>query len=660
VGQVRDSSLVDAAREAIARDAWTDAHDLLTQADREGDLDPGDLGMLARAAYLTGHPEEAITVWERAHGIQVRNGNQAGAAETAVRVSELLLDAGQFSAYQGWVRRAEGLLRSLPESPTHGQFAVAESFSAFIHGDLDTALASARQAIVVGTRVDDPASRILGRNVEGRILIFQGQKEEGLALLDETIVAAVSGELDPFSAGIVYCSAVCGTQAMAEYERAEEWTDSMERFCARHATGSFHGWCRVHRAEIKRLRGLWREAEAEARQGLEEVSHYVRMERGWPLYEIGLIRLRLGDLAGAEEALLEAHELGWDPQPGLALVRLAQGRVEAAAVSIREALDEPSQVSSWERPPNSDFRLAPLLEAQVEIASAAGDLDRARWAADELDRLAGILGTKAFRAMAAIARGRVLLMEGDGTTARRSLATGVQQWRELGAPYETARARVGLAAAYRMEGMEERALMELKAAGSTFGRLGAKLDARLAAESAAEMGRSAPASERSEKVFVFTDIVKSTNLVELIGDEAWGHLVRWHNTTLASLVSKHGGEVVRTTGDGFFVTFDDPRQALECAVAIQRALDDHRREQGFSPVVRIGMHRAAATREGKDWSGAGVHAAARVGSLAEGDEILVTRDTAEQSGGAFAFSEPRTVQVKGITEPLDVVSVEWR
>jgi class 3 adenylate cyclase len=384
------------------------------------------------------------------------------------------------------------------------------------------------------------------------------------------------------------------------------------------------------------------------------------MERGWPLYEIGLIRLRLGDLAGAEEALLEAHELGWDPQPGLALVQLAQGHVEAAAASIRDALDEPSQVLSWERPPNSDFRLVPLLEAQAEIAFVADDLDRARWAAAELERVAGILGTKAFRAMAATARGRVLLMEGDGTTARRNLATGVQLWRELGAPYETARARMALAAAYRMEGMGERALMELKAAGSTFERLGARLDARLAAASAAEIGPPATRSERNERVFMFTDIVKSTNLVEVIGDEAWGHLVRWHNTTMASVVSNHGGEVVRSTGDGFFVTFDDPRQAVECAVAIQRALDDHRREQGFSPVVRIGMHQAEATREGRDWSGVGVHAAARVGSLAEGDEILVTRDTAERSGGAFAFSEPRRVSVKGIIEPLEVVSVEWR
>ena len=162
-----------------------------------------------------------------------------------------------------------------------------------------------------------------------------------------------------------------------------------------------------------------------------------------------------------------------------------------------------------------------------------------------------------------------------------------------------------------------------------------------------------------EKVFLFTDIVQSTSLAEVLGDEAWGHLVRWHNDTLASIVAAHGGEVVRTTGDGFFVTFDTPVAAIECAVAIQRALEDHRREQGFSPSVRIGLHHAEATREGSDWSGMGVHAAARIGALAEGEEILVSSETAE-AAGVHRMSDPRTVSLKGIFEPCEVVAVAWR
>jgi class 3 adenylate cyclase len=159
---------------------------------------------------------------------------------------------------------------------------------------------------------------------------------------------------------------------------------------------------------------------------------------------------------------------------------------------------------------------------------------------------------------------------------------------------------------------------------------------------------------------MFTDIVNSTNLVEAIGDESWRHLLRWHNQKLTALIGQHNGEVVQTTGDGFFVTFDGSRDAIECAVAVQRALDEHRRTHGFSPRVRIGLHMAEANREEADWSGVGVHAAARIGSLAEGDEILVSRETVAAAGDAFPVDGGRNVSLKGISEPVDVVAVEWR
>ena len=201
--------------------------------------------------------------------------------------------------------------------------------------------------------------------------------------------------------------------------------------------------------------------------------------------------------------------------------------------------------------------------------------------------------------------------------------------------------------------------MELQAARSTFERMGAKLDARSAGRMADEIRPSDAQGARDLRIFMFTDIVKSTDLVELIGDDAWGHLVRWHDATLTSLVSEHRGEVVRTMGDGFFVTFESARNAVECAVEIQRALRDHRRDHGFSPRVRIGLHRAEATREGSDWSGLEVHAAARICALAEGDEILLSGETARDASPEFEFSEPRTVSVKGIVRPLEVASVRW-
>jgi class 3 adenylate cyclase len=298
------------------------------------------------------------------------------------------------------------------------------------------------------------------------------------------------------------------------------------------------------------------------------------------------------------------------------------------------------------------------LAAQVRVAVAAGDLGTARVAAEELDRIAATFGTKALRASAATSMGSLLLADGEAVEAGRRFQEAMRLWTEVGAPYECAQSRMGLGGALRAQENERQAVLEFHAARSTFERLGAEIDVRRAARAAGDTKPSA--GERMERVFMFTDIVESTNLAEVIGDEAWGHLVRWHNDLLASLVAGQGGEVVRTTGDGFFVTFDSPESAIACAVAIQQALAEHRREQGFSPKVRIGLHRAEATKEGTDWSGKGVHAAARIGAIAEGDEILVTSATAEAAGDSVAVSDPRTVSLKGLFEPVEVVAVQWR
>jgi class 3 adenylate cyclase len=164
-------------------------------------------------------------------------------------------------------------------------------------------------------------------------------------------------------------------------------------------------------------------------------------------------------------------------------------------------------------------------------------------------------------------------------------------------------------------------------------------------------------TQRVVKTFMFTDIVKSTNLLEVLGDEAWNHLLRWHDQTLRSLFAAHHGEEVVTTGDGFFVGFDSPEAALACAVDIQRTLQEHRTTQGFAPQVRIGVHAADATQVGRNFTGKGVHEAARIAALADGGEILTSTQTATPQ---FSVSEPRSVVLKGITEPLEIVSVNWR
>ena len=310
----------------------------------------------------------------------------------------------------------------------------------------------------------DPAAAAIGRVAEARLLILDGDVREGLALLDEAGVAAVAGDLDPLSTGVVYCELVCALQGLAQYDLAEQWTEAMERWSETSAVGSLHGRCRVHRAEILRLRGSCDEAEDQAVMACEELSPYLGRELGWPLNELGRIRLHRGDLAGAEEALLASHRAGWDPQPGLALVRLSRGDAAAAAADIRDALDRPLRVPSKERPPGTDLQRVPLLEAQVEIEIAVGDTGRARSAADELELVAGRFENKSLTAGAALARGRVQLADGDAAGAEQSLSEAVRLWNEVGAPYEAAHARMALAGAHAARGSAQRADLERRAA----------------------------------------------------------------------------------------------------------------------------------------------------------------------------------------------------
>ena len=456
--------LVERARDAAARRDWRQAFDLLMEADTDGLLAPTDLPVLGEVAYAAGHLDVTIEAWERAHATCLQAGDQAAAADAAVRVAmHLLFDTALMAPVRGWLARAERLLEARGETPAHAWFAVVRAYERMLTGDLAGARPWARRAIEVGSRCD-PAACAIGRVAEARLRIVDGDVQQGLALLDEAGVATVSGDLDPFSAGVVYCELVCALQGLAHYDVAEEWTEAMERWSETNAIGSLHGRCRVHRAEILRLRGSCNEAEHQALVACEELRPYLRRELGWPLNELGRIRLHKGDIAGAEEALLAAHRAGWDPQPGLALVRLAQGDAATAAAAIRDALERPLRVPSKERPPNTHLQRAPLLEAQVEIELATGDLGRARSAADELELIAARFQTKALVAGAALARGRVRLADGDAASAEQSLSEAVRLWNEVGAPYEAAVARMALAEAHHASGSEHRAVLELQAA----------------------------------------------------------------------------------------------------------------------------------------------------------------------------------------------------
>lgn len=469
--ELADITPLDRARGAAGRGDWRLAYDLLSGADAATPLGGADLELLAASAYAAGHVDVTIDAWERLHAEAVRGGNHLAAAGAATRVAmHLLFDTALLAPIRGWTSRAERLLDGHTDTPVHAWLAVVRSYERLLSGDFERARQWARRAIEIGTR-HEPTAAALGRVAHARSLILEGDVTSGIELLNEAAVAAVSGEIDPLSTGLVYCEVVCAFQAIAQYDLAEQWTQAMERWRQGQPVGSIHGRCRIHRAEILRLRGACGEAEREALAACDELRPFLRREFGWPLTELGRIRLRRGDLAGAEAAFVAAQEAGWDPQPGLALVRLAQGDVPLALTLIQEALDHPLTVPSKELPPNTDLRRAPLLDAYVEIGSAAGDLSRAASAAEELARIADAFKSAALKAAALTARGRVRLALKDGAGAAGFFEAAAHQWSDIAAPYESAAARLLLGQALTGSGHGSRGNAETAAARAMFDRL---------------------------------------------------------------------------------------------------------------------------------------------------------------------------------------------
>jgi class 3 adenylate cyclase len=550
------------------------------------------------------------------------------------------------SVASGWLARAERLLGGETEGVEHGYVALARGMSTLDQGELDTASKELSRAHELGARFGDRDLVAMALVFEGTVRVSKGEVTEGLALLDEATASAVSGELQPLATGLVYCVTIHSCQELGDCGRASEWTEVANRWCDRLDLSGFPGACRLHRAEIMRLRGEWPKAEEQAIEACEELHEYNRFVTAAGFYEIGEIRRRRGDFAAAEEAYRKASELGRNPQPGLALLRLAQGKVEAASSAIKRELTGQSL---------EPLGRARRLPAQVEIALAAGEIRRAREAAEELERIADeyrVAGrrTPALEGTLQLAWGQIRLAERDWEDAAAVLRAARETWDRIGAPHETAQARMLLGLAYRGEGDDDGAKEEFAAAKATFERLGAVLDLQRAAEL---LGEAPP-----ERTFMFTDIVDSTKLVAALSEEKWRKLLTWHDRRLRELIEEAGGEVIKHTGDGYFAAFQTPAAAVEAAARIQRALDEH---EPLAPDVRIGVHTGGAFHkdDGDDYAGQGVHMAARIGALAGGGEILVSRESLD-GGSRFSLSEPRSEMLRGFDDPVELVAVNWR
>jgi class 3 adenylate cyclase len=644
VTQLLDDPL-EAGREAARRRAWREAYELLRGSDEAGELTAPDLEALAEAAWWTGRLDEAISLRERTYAAYSEADNPAKTAKVALDLAVDHLERGAMSVSAGWRARAERLLSAAPENPGHGYLALVRGLAAKAAADSESAGHEFARAREFGSRFGDRNLESLAQVFEGASLVSKGAVAEGLALLDEATAAAVSGELDPLATGVVYCATIDSCQLLGDCGRAIEWSEEANRWCDRLDVTGFPGACRIHGAELLRLRGDWPKAEEQAVQACAELHDYNRLITAGGFYEIAEIRRRQGDFAAAEEAYRQASDAGHPAQPGLAQLRLAQGKVDAAAAALRRELADITD----------PLQRARRLPAQVEIALALGEIARARESAEELESIADQFRvdgkrTPAREGAVKLAWGQIRLAEHDWEAAAGELRGAREIWDRVGAPYEVAEARLLLGLAYRGEGDEAGGREELLAARSSFERLGATLDLQRAMEL---LGESS-----ARRTFMFTDIVDSTKLVEALGDQKWSKLLAWHDRRLGELIEEAGGEVIKHTGDGYFAAFQTSGAAIDAAASIQRALEEH---EPFAPDVRIGVHSGGAFHrgDGGDYAGQGVNMAARIGALAAGGEILVSSESLD-GGSRFPVSEPRSEQLKGFAEPVELVAVGWR
>ena len=459
------------ARLALSHCDWQVAYDVTsgvlapdTDLGREADR----LDVLADAAWWLGQLDECIEAREGAYGFYEKLGDQRRAGQCAVWLYEHYCFKARPAIAGGWLRRARHALEDDPESAEYGALQLREAEQAHGSGKLQESADTARQVVDLSRRLRSPDLEAEALQTLGRVLIDTGEPAEGLSTLDEAMIFVVEGRLRPYSTGKVYCSLISACEALGDLRRAAEWSEATTRWAQRHPFAVFPGLCRVHLASSLRSRGEWNEAEAQAVRACAELATLNVTNAAAGYAEIGEIRRRIGDLAGAEDAFRLAEQLSGQPQPGLALLRLAQGNVDAAVAIIARALDE----ITWDR-----LARAWLLPACVQIAIAAGDLSGVAVALEELESIASDFASPALVAAALSTRGRVQLASSD-RSACATLRQAAERWQELGVPHELATARMLQGAACREAGDLDGAAASFEAARTLFEHLGATLDLR--------------------------------------------------------------------------------------------------------------------------------------------------------------------------------------
>ena len=468
-------------RGAFALRHWAEAYALLSAADRAAPIGVNDLERLAVAAYLTGHDEVYPDLWVRAHQECLRAHDAPRAARFAFWIVLDLVLKGEFARAGGWQARAGHLLDEAGDDcPECGLLLVMRSRLAMQEGRTDAAGENARRAVAISERFDDPELRLFSLLAFAQARAATGSPADAAPLFDEVMVAATIGEASPIALGVVYCAVIGACLQTFDVARAREWTAALTHWCANEPDiVPFRGLCLVHRVQVIRLSGAWTQAIAEADRACawllltadrlasrELIPPTFTYPIGAAYYELAEAQRQRGDLPDAEESYRKASRFGTSPEPGFALLRLAQGRTRAAETAIRRLAEQRQSVRAR----------TSTLAACVEIALAVHDVEWAREAAAELASLASKLGAPFLRAVAAQSLGGVLLAEGDARAAFAPLREAWTTWQELEAPYHAACVRVQLGRACRALGDDDAAALELDSARRVFTRLDARLD----------------------------------------------------------------------------------------------------------------------------------------------------------------------------------------
>ena len=494
--------------DAFERRSWQEAFAELTTARETGELGADDLERLAVAAYMVGRDDASEEAWMDAHRAWARLGRPERAARCAFRHALGLYFRGELAPAGGWVARGRRVLEeSDGDWVERAWLAMLEALPRLFAREADAAPVFA-EAERTGVRLADDDTATFARLGVAHSLVSQGETAAGMALLDEVMVSVTTGAVSPVIAGIAYCQTIALCQAVLDVRRAREWTNALSRWCdSQPGLVPFRGNCLVHRCEIFQLEGAWPDALDAAARACESLAGPPAWDSlGSAHYQLGELRRLRGELAEAEESFERASLAGRQPEPGLSLLRLAQGRTDVARAGIGRALEDAE-------PPLGRCRLLPSV---VEVALAAGDVEAAREAADELAAIAVRLGVPYVHAVAAHARGAVLLADGQPRAAWTALREALDAWRTLEAPYDAARARVLLGTACRELGDPEGAALEHRAAERAFTELGAAVDLeRLSAPrpgTSRAVGRLSP---RESEVLALVAAGKSNKAIAL-------------------------------------------------------------------------------------------------------------------------------------------------